>query len=426
MPRNPSRDLQGYAGVIPPKSLRRHATTIVLCSSVVLAALGLLSTTGASAVGRTVSGRPTASTRVHGTSTYTLGWLGGPGPTTHIFNWTPTRVRGIEGTVVQIATTNSDSYALTSTGSVWAWGTGRHGQLGDGGTVAVARSAVQVHFPPGVKIAFLPNPMPYDAALAVDSRGGVWGWGENNARQLCFRHKGPYLVPRRLPLTGVTLATGAGGHSLFDADGKVVACGLNAAGELGNGTMVRHARLSAVVGLPGGRVKALVSSWQGSGALMSDGEYYDWGYNASGQLGNGRTANSAVPVPVPLPGPVAQVFQGGSLGDNGQTVVVLADHSVWAWGSNAWGQLGTGDKVDHSAPVPVHVPKGVTFAQVATGGYSSYAIDTHGQAWAWGSNRSGQLGLGPAVSAESIPTAIGRTFTQMSATADNVAGLSRT
>lgn len=406
---------------------RRHKVAAVfLCSSVALVAVGCASATGTSAVGGGPGSSRPPTTWSQPSHVYTFGWLGSPGPGTQIEHRRPTFVKGIVGRVVQVATTNSDSYALTSTGRVWAWGTGTHGQLGDGRTVAIARRAAPVHFPAGVRIAFLADPMPYDAALAVDTHGGVWGWGENDALQLCLAHRGPFFVPRRLPLTGVRLATGAGGHSLFDADGKVVACGQNAAGELGNGTMTRNARLTTVAGLPGGQVKALVSSWQGSGALMGNGAYYDWGYNASGQLGNGTTANSDVPVAVSLPGPVSQVFQGGSLGNNGQTVVILADHSVWAWGNNAWGQLGTGDKVNSSTPVSVDVPSGVRFVEVSSGGSSSYAIDTHGRAWAWGNNRSGQLGLGPGVSTESVPTALGRRLAQVSSTANNVAGLSRT
>jgi alpha-tubulin suppressor-like RCC1 family protein len=404
---------------------RRQATAAVLCCGLALVTAGCASMTGASPVGRGPRNHTRTATTSQATAVYTFGRLGGPGRRTQIAHATPTRVKGIMGTVVQIATTNSDSYALTSTGRVWAWGTGIDGQLGDGGTALTARRAVEVHFPAGVRIALLPNPMPYDAALAVDSHGDVWGWGENGARQLCLSHRAPFLVPHRLPFSGVTLATGAGGHSLFESGGKLFACGQDAAGELGNGTTTRTAGPTAVVGLPGGQVKALVSSWQGSGALMSDGSYFDWGYNATGQLGDGTTTNSDVPVKVSLPDPVVQVSQGGSLADNGQTLVILADNSVWAWGNNTWGQLGTGSKADSPVPVAVHVPSGVKFAQVSSGGSWAYAIDSRGQTWAWGRNMSGQLGVGSAVITDSVPTPIGVTLTQVSSTANNVAGFSR-
>ena len=88
------------------------------------------------------------------------------------------------------------------------------------------------------------------------------------------------------------------------------------------------------------------------------------------------------------------MFQGGSGAKNGQTVAILANGSVWAWGDNDRGQLGDGTRVSSDVPLRVDVPKGVTFVKVSSGGYASYAIDRSGRLWAWGDNKSGQLGTG--------------------------------
>ena len=53
---------------------------------------------------------------------------------------------------------------------------GSNGELGNGSTPLYVRTAVQVEFPAGVTITSLPNPMPFDGGLAIDSRGNVWGW----------------------------------------------------------------------------------------------------------------------------------------------------------------------------------------------------------------------------------------------------------
>jgi alpha-tubulin suppressor-like RCC1 family protein len=210
---------------------------------------------------------------------------------------------------------------------------------------------------------------------------------------------------------------------LFDSGGKVFACGSGDAGELGNGSTSTTSTPTAVVGLPNTiGVTALTSSWEGSGALLANGSYYNWGYNAAGQLGNGTTTNSSVPVQVSLPTAVSQVFQGGSGATNGQTVALLVNGSTWSWGSNSKGQVGDGSKTNATSPVPVKVHSGVTFVKVNSGGYSSYGIDSSGQLWAWGGNQNGQLGTGNSERFETVPVKVGIHLTQVSSTASNVAG----
>jgi alpha-tubulin suppressor-like RCC1 family protein len=351
---------------------------------------------------------------------YTFGVVDSFGALMTLVHSTPTAVAGIHGTVIQIAASNSNGYALTSDGRVWAWGAGGQGELGNGTTPRLTAKAVAVQFPPGVKIASLANPMPFDTGIAIDTQGDAWGWGANTEHALCLRGTGPILFPEKLPLNDVRLASGARSHSLFLAHGRVVACGDNAAGDLGNGTLTPRAAPTAVVGLPRGQVVALVSSWQGSGALFADGRYFDWGFNLEGQLGDGTTRHSSIPVQVRLPAPVERVFQGGSQPSNGQTLALLADGSLWAWGDGKWGQLGDGRYVSSSRPVKVLVPRGVRFTDVATGGYASYAISSAGVLWSWGSNRLGQLGDGQAELLTARPRSTGLMASQVVSTDVNV------
>jgi alpha-tubulin suppressor-like RCC1 family protein len=380
---------------------------------VFMAALVLVAGGGAGA-----SSHSAASTVV-----YRFGVVGNRGKIAQLERTTPTVVEGIRGEVVQIATSNSDGYALTSTGTVWAWGVNAYGELGNGTTDPYQTRAARVAFPAGVTIARLANPMPFDSALAIDSRGHAWGWGLNAEGDLCLPGA-EQIRPAQLSLNDVTLATGALTHSLFDSQGTVYACGGGQYGVLGNGSTTAHSTPTAVIGLPNAkRVLALTSSWGNAGALLSDGTYYDWGYNPAGQLGNGTTADSDVPVKVELPTGVRQVFQGGSGSTNGQTIALLDDGSVWAWGNNTKGQLGDGSTTDSDIPLQVTVPKGVRFVKVNSGGYSSYAIDSVGRSWAWGGNQNGQLGTGSGRLFETEPVRVGIHLTQVSSTASNVAGL---
>ncbi|HTX01293.1 MAG TPA: hypothetical protein VMD59_21090 [Acidimicrobiales bacterium] len=393
-------------------------------------ASGATGFSGATGLGASGGGAPSGTRPAGPTSSppgdqvYSFGDVGGGfgGKIVALEHDVPTPVRGIPDPVVQIATSNSDSYALTSSGTVWAWGAGGVGELGNARTSDYTRRPVEVLFPPGVRISFLANPMPYDSAIAVDMHGHAWGWGFNWSHTLCLA--GTVVeIPEQLPLSDVTLATGAGTHSLFDAGGHVVACGTNHAGALGNGTTAGAALPTPVIGLPSGHIAALESSWQGSGALMDDGSYYDWDFNHGGQLGDGTTANSSLPVRVQLPAPVVEVSQGGSRPSNGQTLAVLADGSVWAWGTGRLGQLGIGSYRNQTQPVRIDVPNGVRFVEVASGGDASYALDRAGQLWAWGGDHAGQLGDGLRGIGLDLPFRVGLQLTQISATATNVAAL---
>ncbi len=364
-----------------------------------------------------------ASAPPSNTVVYRFGVVGNRGKIAQLERSRPTVVAGIKGVVVQIATSNSDGYALSSNGTVWAWGVNSYGELGDGQLTPYETEAVKVDFPVGVKITALANPMPFDAGLAIDSNGHAWGWGLNGNDDLCLSS----LIetrPQQLPLSDVTLVTGARTHALFDSNGILYACGSGDAGELGNGSTTSTSTPTAIIGFPSGvKVTALTSSWEGSGALLANGDYYDWGYNAAGQLGIGTTTNSALPAKVELPGPVTRVFQGGSGPKNGQTVAILKNGSVWTWGSNDRGQLGIGTRTNSDVPVQVHVPRGVTFVKVNSGGYASYGIDNAGRLWAWGDNSDGQLGTGSRHRSETLPVDVRIHLTQVSSTAQNVAGL---
>lgn len=397
-----------------PATSNRHrllvVTTLLLLGASVFVACG---SAGANP-------HPSPSTVV-----YRFGVVGNRGKIAQLERSRPTVVAGIRGNVVQIATSNSDGYALMSSGAVWAWGVGSYGELGDGTAVPYDTRAVKVAFPAGVKIHTLANPMPFDGALAIDSSGHLWGWGLNAEGDLCLSGL-TELRPSRLPMSDVTLATGALTHSVFDSKGHVYACGSGQYGVLGNGSTADSPTPTAVIGLPSTTsVTALTSSWGGGGVLLSNGAYYDWGYNAAGQLGNGTTANSDVPVRVQLPSAVRQVSQGGSGPTNGQTVAILANGAVWAWGNNTKGQLGIGGIANSDVPVVVKVPSGATFEKVNSGGYSCYAIDGSGRLWAWGGNQNGQFGTGSGIRIETRPVEVGIHLTQVSSTASNVAGLER-
>ena len=340
----------------------------------------------------------------------------------------PTAIR-LPGPVAEVGSSNSTEYALLTNGTLWAWGQGGDGELGNGSTTDSFGTAVQVRFPPGVQIASIPtDAMPFDTGLAVDTNGNAWGWGLNHGGSLCLGNRRPHDLPVQLPLTDVTALAGANGHAVYDSGGQVVSCGKNGYGVLGDGTQLSSYSPVAVTGLNGQQVTALVSSWNNAGALLANGEFLDWGYDNQGQLGNGTIGQaSAVPVPVTLPdpAPVTQVAEGGSTPDNGQTLVMLSDGSLFAWGDDDFSQLGDGQTAVQPSPVAISPPAGVQYAVLASGGATSYALTPTGDVYAWGANKAGEVGNGGARTAVT-PVRVDSGATVISSTAGNVVVASTT
>jgi alpha-tubulin suppressor-like RCC1 family protein len=327
----------------------------------------------------------------------------------------------LPGTVAQVGSSNSTEYALLTNGRLYAWGLGAEGELGNGGLVNSPTRAVRVNFPRGVKIAYIPTDvMPYDTALAVDTKGQAWGWGDNAYGELCLGDTVIRSTPVKLPFSHVTSLAGAADHDLYDANGTVYACGQNVEGDLGAGPVPNTTTPVKVIGLRGSQVVRLVTSFANSGALLSNGQYYDWGYDGHGQLGDGRFGlSSDVPVRVRLPHRVAQVALGGSVFTNGQTIAMLSDGSLWSWGDNHGYQLGRpATSAPQAAPMRFAAPRGVTYRFLASGAATSYAISTTGNVYAWGVSYEGQAGDGNFRIAR-VPVVIARGATQISATANN-------
>jgi alpha-tubulin suppressor-like RCC1 family protein len=127
-----------------------------------------------------------------------------------------------------------------------------------------------------------------------------------------------------------------------------------------------------------------------------------WGDNSSGQLGinSGGVKSMALPGTVTGDSPLSNVCQLAA-GD-GHSLALKSDGTVWAWGSNSYGQLGNGSTGDAVAPVQVRDISGAGFLsgiyQLAAGGTHSMALKYDGTVFAWGDNGHGQLGVNSTVS----------------------------
>jgi alpha-tubulin suppressor-like RCC1 family protein len=144
-------------------------------------------------------------------------------------------------------------------------------------------------------------------------------------------------------------------------------------------------------------------------ALTGAGAAWCWGNNGDGRLGDGTTNLGLAPVQV-LGG---ITFASLSAGD-AHTCGLDSSGQAYCWGNNSYGQIGDSTKTFASSPVAVHQPVGVTFAQIASGARHTCALTSGGQAYCWGYNGDGQVGIGAALQSL-IPAAVsqpvGVTFT---------------
>jgi len=224
----------------------------------------------------------------------------------------------------------------------------------------------------------------------------LWGWGQNFDGQLGTND----LTTRSIPITtfagGTTWKQVAGGRSsraAIKTDGSLWTWGRNNLGQLGlNDVTYRSIPVTTFAG--GTNWKSIASGGYHYVALKTDGTLWTWGDNNTGQLGTNNTTTRSTPV---------TTFAGGtnwksvssSLGfvnSTGHIAAIKTDGSLWLWGRNDAGQLGDNTTTQRNTPVTTFLG-GTTWKSVVAGYRCTAAIKTDGSLWTWGSNGSGQLGV---------------------------------
>jgi hypothetical protein len=284
-------------------------------------------------------------------------------------------------TPVSVSAGISTLYAVGSDGNLYAWGDDIDGELGSGSQLPANNdSSVVVSLPAGVTPTAVAAG-PFDA-YAIGSDGNLYAWGFNEDGEL---GDGTTTGPDSCPINGP------------GQPGPTVPCST---------TPVK-------VSLPSGVTPTAIAAGGANQepatgyAIGSDGNLYAWGSNSSGQLGDGTTTNSAVPVKVSLPSGVTPAAIAGSSID---AYALDSAGDIYAWGADGLGNLGNGTNTALSAvPVAVTLPAGVTATAIAGSGDggdgAAYFLGSDGHVYAWGSNEQGALGDGTTTGPEtcSVP-----------------------
>ena len=172
-------------------------------------------------------------------------------------------------------------------------------------------------------------------------------------------------------------------------DDSAYCWGRNRMGQLGNGTTDHTNVPVRVVGGPVSWVSVSAGSDESSCGVGSDDSAYCWGKNNVGQLGNGTTNNNANVLPVRVSGGPAR-WASVRVG-KWHACGLGTDDSAYCWGWNANGQLGDGSRLTRTAPVRVSGGPS-SWTSVSAGQDHSCGVGDDSAAYCWGGNSNGQLG----------------------------------
>jgi alpha-tubulin suppressor-like RCC1 family protein len=278
------------------------------------------------------------------------------------------------------------SMFLADDGRLFAWGANDFGALGTGTFSAMEAPAPVTGLPAVATFA-----AGAEHALAVDGNGTVYAWGYN----IGYALGDGTTVARSRPVTvdlGGTPArfVGAGvGHSFAATGGSTfLSWGTAYHGDGSYSALPMPTRIAPSFVALSSRSSDL------SVGLRADGTVWTWGVNGEGGLGTGDQRARLVPQPI---GGVALVVSVAA-GDE-HALALRNDGTVFAWGRNAEGQLGVGSTTRSLVPVAVPLP-GIAIA-IAAGRQHSLALLSDGRLFAWGGNADGAIGNGSNLNATS-------------------------
>lgn len=296
---------------------------------------------------------------------------------------------------------------ITDDNKLWGWGDNDKGQFGKGSNVSVYYIPTEI----GTDNSITWKSVGCGVAhiVAIKSDGTLWAAGYNAYGQLA---QDPELTPNSNIFIQIGTANnwtkvscGALNTYVINEDGELWSCGYNIDGQCGIGSS----------GLP---VIELTQEDNGDTdwmdvnagdyhvlALKTDNTLYSWGYNVNGQLG--RSDSTIVPIQVGT-STWSQISCGMFY-----SMVLNTNGTIWGCGNNEYGQLGNNTTIN--SPILVQeVTNSTNWTFINAGPYSSFGIKSDKSLWGWGYNGNGQLGTNDYIE-RIIPTMVGgyRTWTSI-------------
>lgn len=276
-----------------------------------------------------------------------------------LYETTPVDVTGLSSGVVAISAGDFHTCALLASGGVKCWGQNLRGEIGDGTTIQRTTP---------VNVSGLSSGVSGIGAgtlhsCAVLTSGGVKCWGYNFAGALGNGTTTDSSTP--VTVTGLTgaMAVSAGGYHTCAllTSGAVKCWGDNFGGQLGDGTTTTRLTPVSVSGLSSGVTEIATGKYHSCAKLAAGGGKC-WGLNVNGELGDGTTTQRNTPVDISgLTSGVGVVAAGGGQ----HTCAALTIGGVKCWGYNGAGELGDGTTNNSTLPVNVLLPTTSSYSDPA-------------------------------------------------------------
>jgi alpha-tubulin suppressor-like RCC1 family protein len=316
-------------------------------------------------------------------------------------------------TWTHIAAGDAHVLAIRADGTLWGWGSNSHCQVGNNSNNNVT-APVQITTGAGPWIAVAAG---YQHSLAIRADGTLWAWGDNGDGQLGLNSG--TITQEKVP-TQVTFVSApwqyisAGDYFSFGitASGSTFGWGLGTSGQLGNGGSTQNhpvqptwtntnisSGLNPNTNLTDAKPSLAIAGGWGGFLIRQNGSLFSWGYGGADALGiSSPPSQQLEPVQVGSATTWVQIAGGDS-----QTLALQGNGTLWGWGENIYGEVGN----NSTSPrvTPTQIGSSSEWTKVFARQQASFGIRADGTLWAWGYNDSGQLGLN-STSNVSVPTQV--------------------
>jgi alpha-tubulin suppressor-like RCC1 family protein len=284
-----------------------------------------------------------------------------------------------------ISAGRSFALGIKTDGTLWTWGRNNLGQLGDQTIVNKSSPIQTITYATDWKIAIASE----QSALAIKTDGTLWTWGFNGQGQLGDNTIIHRSSPVQTVAAGTTWSDASCGLSHMmglKTDGTLWGWGRNEVGQLGNNSITH--RSSPVQTVASGTNWKQISCGQiHTMGIKYDGTLWGWGNNANGELGDNTGVRKSSPVQTVAGGTNWKQVSCG----HAHTAAIKTDGTLWCWGDGTLGEIGDNNLSKRSSPVQT-VANGTNWRSISCGYRNNSAIKTDGTLWVWGYNLIGALG----------------------------------